>query len=751
MGKIPHQPGGPAPLRYTGGAAFALIIFAAFAVPLIFSPRGEFVLTKELLARILIYAALLIILIGNGIARIGAYPRLRLIPDALVFLTCLLPSLAISFHPRDAIFSWLGFADAVILCMMVGFLVDSNRKKNIFILAIYCSLLIVSLYGILQGYGIFPMNYDLFRSRDPGSTFGLTNFAAEYIVVFLPVLFGWSVAGGEKTTWKRTVPLLAGILAIGLYLLLAQNRGAMVGLAVGGGMYLAVLIVVGMRFGGMRLPEFRAVIIVAGGTALIAGIFLGLTPSGNRVVEKAISSFNLNDPPIRFRFQTWKASARMIQAHPVFGVGLSDFRLDLPEYQTIDLDEMAEKTGTTVDNPHNEYLYFLAENGAVGFLGWLFFVVSVILLGFRELARARAPLEMIFTGGFLAGLLGFLANSFFCFNFHIPASRIAFFIVAGLLEANSRISRDTLPFAKVQPAGLLSPGGWKVFSGLRARIGIWVIVILTLLGSAAWVETSLRHLRGRIEFLQGGSAAGMNRVKESLAFFQNAVRLDPRSYIYYYNRSVSYDRLGMPDLAEQDLEKTLALYPNMTTALYDLAVLKMRRQEHADAVPLLERAIELNSSHVFNIRVLLAQAFLKLGEFTRALDIAEQLVEMRDDSYLSHFLLANAYHFTRNYPAAGKHYLRVIHLNPHYPDAYKNLGLVLIQEGRKAEAITILETAVSKWADHPELWYYLGCAFAESRRYPEAARAVRKAIDLDPKLREKARQEKSLTRLRIRW
>lgn len=283
------------------------------------------------------------------------------------------------------------------------------------------------------------------------------------------------------------------------------------------------------------------------------------------------------------------------------------------------------------------------------------------------------------------------------------------------------------------------------------KAAVWFIAIFAFFASVWGIEKSLKRLKGRIAFLQGIHASRTHQLEQSLALYQKAIQYDPEQYIHYYNRSISYEKLGMLLQAEKDLKTVLSLNPLMTSALYDLGALQIRQGRYREAVPSLEKALALNSTYAFNIRVLLSQAFLKLGEIPRAEEMARALVEMRDDSYLAHFLLGNSYHLSQNYAAAGKHYFRAIHLNPHYPDAYKNLGLVLIQDNREAEAVTILENGVAKWVDHPELWYYLGCAYAESRRNRDAVRSVRKAIDLEPGLRERARQEPCLRRFRVRW
>ena len=736
--------------KYLNRAAFGLILAAVLAVPLFFSTEGEYVIGKEVVARIAIYSSLFLFLASVGFSKFPAFARFQILPDALILLAGFIPSIIAALDHRRAFISWLGFLDGVVLYFLVIGLVDSRARKSIFILAFYLSALLVSIGGILQVLKVLPLGYDLFHKGDPGSSLGLSNFAAEYLLLCLPLLFVWAVPAGEKGGWLTALAKLLGIVIIGLYFLLAQNRGAVVGMAVAGSFFAIVLIQSWLRFRAQEGVKLKPVLVGAALVLVVSGAFLFLTPAGSRVVDKSLSSFNFNDPSIRFRFLAWKSSLNMFKDNAFFGVGLANFPLSLPKYQTADLDRMAEQTGTTVDNPHNEFILFLSETGLVGFICWLIFLTSVFLFGFRELKQSRNFTEMIFAGGMFAGFWGFLANSLFAFNFHVPASSLAFFGLVGLLEAESRLRQGMMPLLEVKPAGAVSPKGWKILENKRSRIGIFVISALVLFSGLIWVRVTWLEYGGRLAFLRGMQAAGQGNIEDSLPHFNRAIQRDPHNYIYYYNRSISYGFLGMQNETEEDLLKTLNLHPNMVSALYDLGAMRTSEGRYKQAEEPLSQALALNPSLYFEIGVHLAQVYLNLGDLARAQEIGTRLVELRDDSYLSHFLLANSYYFSRDYPSATKEYFETIKLNPNFTDGFKNLGLSLLQEGRVKEAVAIYENASAEWPEKAELWYYLGCAYAEDGRQLEAEKSIQKAFALDVSLKERARQEPILIKNKIK-
>jgi O-antigen ligase len=117
------------------------------------------------------------------------------------------------------------------------------------------------------------------------------------------------------------------------------------------------------------------------------------------------------------RSDIWTVGWRMVQAHPVRGVGVGQFESSSVHY--LIAPGTIRRSDLIVDQPkvaHNIYLHILAEMGVVGlslFLLILGFALRCMLLAAREFGRrGDAAMDLISRSVFV-GLIGILAADFF--------------------------------------------------------------------------------------------------------------------------------------------------------------------------------------------------------------------------------------------------------------------------------------------------------------------------------------------------
>jgi O-antigen ligase len=111
----------------------------------------------------------------------------------------------------------------------------------------------------------------------------------------------------------------------------------------------------------------------------------------------------------QFRFEAWEAGLRMFETHPVFGVGLGNFKILMPMYAdpNVEIDTIA----------HNTYVEYLAELGPAG----LFLFVAIVFCAFRSLRKVRRRTRgtgtpsVLYLGALAleSGLPGYLVGAFF--------------------------------------------------------------------------------------------------------------------------------------------------------------------------------------------------------------------------------------------------------------------------------------------------------------------------------------------------
>ncbi len=208
---------------------------------------------------------------------------------------------------------------------------------------------------------------------------------------------------GARHDWTRAKRALAfaaaGICMIILFL--TVSREAMVGL--GAALILTPLVV-------NRQQRAKAVGLVVAGIA-VAAVYLAL------FAPSALSRFTTTDPTGSGRTDIWTVGWRMVQAHPIQGVGAGNFPVAsvhfLLEPGTITFSRYI------VDQPkvaHNIYLEALAELGIVGLLGFLAIVaicVGCAARAARLFSQNGDPDGATMARGLLIGLIAILVSEFF--------------------------------------------------------------------------------------------------------------------------------------------------------------------------------------------------------------------------------------------------------------------------------------------------------------------------------------------------
>jgi len=205
----------------------------------------------------------------------------------------------------------------------------------------------------------------------------------------------------ELSTPARTGAAGAAGLCIVLQLL-TGSRGAIVGLAMA---LVAAFFVAGQgRRAGMATA---AVLVVLGGVA----VFVTVAP------PETVHRITRSDTTGSGRTDIWRVGWRMVEAHPLTGVGVGNFSVSTIDYL---LRPGATKRAVyIVDEPkvaHNIYLEVLAE---LGLPGLVLFLVIVLISGHSAIVAARSfrwsgdREGELLARGLAVALAGLLAAAFF--------------------------------------------------------------------------------------------------------------------------------------------------------------------------------------------------------------------------------------------------------------------------------------------------------------------------------------------------
>src|SRR5262245_17400454 len=314
----------------------------------------------------------------------------------LAYAAITLVSAAFSIDPRGSLVDSKQLVLFLIVPVVYRFATGS-RGLTIMTVVLSCAA-VSALVGIFQ-YGI--LHYDNLGQRPQGTLGHYMTYSGLLMLVIGVALARELFGVGERTCAALVMPALAVAVA------LSFTRSAAVGACAAAALLLA-------------LKDFRLLALLP----VVAAIFFAAAPG--KVTARMTSMFNQQDATRRDRLAMIREGERMIEAHPLFGVGPNMVLRVYPQYRDPDAVEKL--------NPHlhNVPLQIAAERGLPALLVWLWFL-SVLIVGLGRLFYAGNQRFLAAAG--LAAVVAMLAAGLFEYNFGDSEFLMLFLIIV------------TLPFA----------------------------------------------------------------------------------------------------------------------------------------------------------------------------------------------------------------------------------------------------------------------------------------------------------------
>jgi O-antigen ligase len=252
------------------------------------------------------------------------------------------------------------------------------------------------------------------------------NFWARVLILSAPIAL--SLAASERRARLRVLALCVAV-SIGAGIIVSESRGGMIGLGVA---VIAWLVLAGRRYRFLLLAVPLAINLLL--LSPIAG------PRLETVLDPATGATAPTDYSIAERELIATVSTRLIEAHPVLGVGYGNFGL------AAKADERRHGDDVGLTAAHNLYLQRAAEGGVIGLLAWFAFTGSAVFAFGRSWAlnrrrrrsTGRRSLEEWMAIAGLAGLIGWSTASLFL---HMAQFR-ALLVIIALAAALDIVARD---------------------------------------------------------------------------------------------------------------------------------------------------------------------------------------------------------------------------------------------------------------------------------------------------------------------
>jgi O-antigen ligase len=488
-----------------GGWIVALLALTMFLAPALGVPHEE-MLQDTLKSMVVSFGAL-----GAGIAFFWGQ-RQRTAPlrwHGLMWLPLSLMAYALGSMAWSH--AYLGGVEAIrwfVLSLLLWLGLNTLNRERLPMLAwgIHLGAFVAAIWTALQ----FWVDFTYFpQGPNPASTFVNRNFFAEFVVCTLP----FSTLLLLRARMSAAVAVLALTTGFNLVaIMMTGTRSAQLAFIA----MLLVLPVVVWRYRSQWTWSqwSRQTRLMMLGTLLGTVLVLGLIPTGNpkliaespsattpfqRTLARTQSMTETAEYTQRsfsMRVTMWMATARMIAANPLTGVGAGAWEVAIPLYQS---------EGSQLETDyyaHNEILQLLAEYGLVGALflvGLLTYLLSAAWETFRS-THPEAQAEGPGRGLTLTSLLMFLIVSNAGFPWRMATTGAMFALSLSVLAASdARLGLRGQLAAQVLP--------WRA---VRSQVAAITLVACTVLAGyisqqAAECESKIvRAVKIALTISQGG-------------------------------------------------------------------------------------------------------------------------------------------------------------------------------------------------------------------------------------------------------
>jgi lipoprotein NlpI len=170
--------------------------------------------------------------------------------------------------------------------------------------------------------------------------------------------------------------------------------------------------------------------------------------------------------------------------------------------------------------------------------------------------------------------------------------------------------------------------------------------------------------------------------------------------------------------------------PKLATTLYNRGLAYERRGEFDRAIQDFDRVIELrpDTSKAFYNRAI---AYHKKGEFDRAIQDFDRVVQLTPDYAPAFRNRGNAYRGALAFDQAIQNYNEAIRLSPEYAVAFSNRGVAYLNKGMYDRAIQDFDQAIRLKPDDAAAYRGRGSAYYDTGEFKKAAADFAKAAELD--------------------
>jgi tetratricopeptide (TPR) repeat protein len=231
--------------------------------------------------------------------------------------------------------------------------------------------------------------------------------------------------------------------------------------------------------------------------------------------------------------------------------------------------------------------------------------------------------------------------------------------------------------------------------------------------------------------LKGNAYAIKGDINKALNFYNFAVSMytDDKAEVCY-NVAVSLEHLCFFEEAATYLEKAIALEPENTSYLFDLAYCLEHTEDLDKCVNVYKNYLDVDpfSEHVWHS---LGMVYSKMDKFDEAIEAYEFALAIDENYATAHFNLANSLANSGKFYDAIEQYLEFSRIEPDNIFANYYLGECYEQIKENQLAKDHYKKAIQIDEQFADAWYAYGCLLRSENKLKQSLKYLKKALELD--------------------
>lgn len=589
-------------------------------------------------------------------------------------------SITIHSQMREAIYRW-GLKNILFLITnallvfysVVYFLREEKFFKKVIYL-IFLLMFFICVYGILQYLGIeiiWPHTLNPFGGRCI-STFGNPNFLSSFIVLILPLIFGFFIWVNSNFIKFLFLSLfLIGFIALLFTFCRSSWFGFLVSLICMLGLWIIIDKKIILKNKNWLIASSIFIVLI-----ILFSPRSAVVEDGTNVVERACAAFNAekSNQAIYQRLLIWETALSILKKYPYLGCGWGCFELFYPFYQGrfLRLDYF-RPFRTHANNVHNEVLEVLTQVGIIGLIVfcWLFFNLGKYCYhSVKRLVHTKGEIcEKVLIPSLIGSVVGMLVDNMLNVSLHFPIPAFFFWLNVGfLINMGKKIEKEN-SYVLID----LERNKYNFF--LKSSFYLLGWIILTLIVGIIWMEA--RNFVSAIYFFKGyklsrNTTQNTNILKKSIIEYTKAYELNRFSVHNNYQLGNVLARVGNIEEAIQFYKKALRAHPGYDEIYFNLGVMYSKIKLWDKAIENYKTSLIINPFNI-NIYVNLGHVYIEKEMLDEGLEIYNKALEIDPCNKEIYNNLGYIYSKMKKWEKAKNCYRKALQIDPNFYAAKENI------------------------------------------------------------------------------